>query len=353
MWLKAFARAEIESHFIDMTDGKMRCRKFVFDTNYDEAHAAVTLSPEKQPRTRIILVSYLEPYRESSPGSIDLLAQRIVSHFLPVFLNPEAPTIKLVDGLEKRDLATYYKEHFLAGSTQRDFAVRDKAFKLRGYRLFSTDEQHHRLVYAADYREVQADQIARYIPTLKNKLQDDSKGLFVFVGFVEGEYLDKSVNNLRTAFSFPTEAELPEGTPREDTPELFADQIGLKEIRAEALLAVREDLKPFLDEMTLAKDKIVTHYVTEEAPQYRPLLKDKAEFYDHITPTATKTELDTVLHRYLFKKQERLRTESRDIVNAVESGQSYPLYREKFQTWMAQYNELGVSALAEHVIIAK
>ncbi len=136
MWLKAFDRVEIESHFFEEASDEISCRKFVFDANYKEDKAVVARSNEKQPWTKVSLCSFREPYRDSSPKSTDVLVQRIIGHFLPVFLNPDAPRIELIDALHKWDLCSYCKEYFLAGSTQQDFFVGSKTFSLRGYRLF-------------------------------------------------------------------------------------------------------------------------------------------------------------------------------------------------------------------------
>ncbi len=190
------------------------------------------------------------------------------------------------------------------------------------------------------------------MPALKGKLDDGDRGLFTYVGFVESAYLNECANNERTAFSFSTETNTTE-QESETSGELFADQIGLKQIRSAALEACKEDLKRFLDELTDAKDKVITRYVVDEAPQYRPLLRDKSRFYDGISPDASKGEIDTVLHRQLFRRQQELRRESQEIAVVVDNGQTCEFYSERFKTWIAAYNELGVSALAEHVLHRK
>src|SRR5262249_22164794 len=144
---------------------------------------------------------------------------------------------------------------------QKEFSVAANEFKLRGYRLYATEESNHKLVYAADYREVVSEQLSKFIPALKPKLEDE-KGACVYCGFVEGKYLDKHVNNDRTAFSFPADTAHDEHQPVQPEKDLL-DQVGQKNIREAALQVVRDELKPYLDELNAAKDKIITDYIMD------------------------------------------------------------------------------------------
>jgi hypothetical protein len=86
-------------------------------------------------------------------------------------------------------------------------------------------------------------------------------------------------------------------------------------------VTITEDLKPFLEELNTAKEAALTNYIVEDAPQYRVLLKHKAEFLDQISPLASKTEMEMTLHRQLHKRQGELKQEGIRILAEAENVQ--------------------------------
>ena len=65
---------------------------------------------------------------------------------------------------------------------------------------------HHELVYAADFREVITERLAKYLPNLKNKLSEPDQSGFYYLAFVQGQFLNEKVNIERTDFSIPKES---------------------------------------------------------------------------------------------------------------------------------------------------
>lgn len=84
-----------------------------------------------------------------------------------------------------------------------------------------------------------------FLPNLqKSRLEEEDGRKFVYLGFVEGQYLDENVNSERTAFVFP----------RERSADGLLDDISfLEAIRNAALVGVRSDLQPFLEEINAQK----------------------------------------------------------------------------------------------------
>src|SRR5207249_1840694 len=99
------------------------------------------------------------------------------------------------------------------------------------------------------------DKLEKYVPNLQRRLVDENGERFVYLGFVEGEYLDQTVNNERTGFTFP---------PIRDSGGLL-DEISLDMILEGALGGVRLDLKPFLDEINTEKRAAINTYISQEA----------------------------------------------------------------------------------------
>ena len=151
-------------------------------------------------------------------------------------------SVTLRDEIESIDLNKAFAEAFAAGATDHTFQVKDHTFRMRGLRLYSPYENLHRLMYAANSREVRTEKIDKVIPNLQSRLTD-TIGPFVYLGFIEGDYLDKTANGERTDFSIPSG----------DDDDNVVGEITIRDIRADAVESVRRDLAPFLEEINREK----------------------------------------------------------------------------------------------------
>ena len=287
VWLKAFARVEIDSHYRNGANSTLLNRRFSFIANDDEQPCIVSPSTLSAPRTTVQLIGFRNPYCDDCPRRLDAIAQRLVGHFLPLFLDPDAPAITLSDESDEIDLKAFFDEHFRAPATRHELAIGERRFTLHGFRLHSAAFEHHELVYGAHYREVITERLVKFLPNLRNRLADAAQGNFAYLAFVQGDYLNEKVNVERTDFSIPREAAAEAGNTagtRSAFADLFAGEISLKAIRDAALVVIAADLKPHLDEINIAKEAALSNYIAAEAPQYRPLMKYKDEFIDQIWP---------------------------------------------------------------------
>lgn len=338
LWLKAFQRVEIESHFRVSGSRRLLKRSFTFDLSDDERTSEPAPCPRTMPLTTVRLIGYRQPYRDECPRSLEVIAQRLVGHFLPLFLNPKGPTLILRDQIDTIDLRAFYRDNFEALATHHHFTVADQAFTLNGFRLHGAIADQHELVYGANYREVISERLSRFLPNLRHKLTDLGRGQFLYVAFVQSPFLDGKVNSERTDFSIPREPPAEQAEDESETlpatTDLLAEDINLKAIRDASLAAVGADLKPFLDEINTAKEAALTNYIAEEAPQYRVLLKYKGDFIDKIAPLASKTELEMALHRQLYDRQVILKREGVRILAEADNIQDSEEYYTRFQKFV-------------------
>lgn len=281
-----------------------------------------------------------------------MIAQRVVGHFLPLFLDPNGPAFTLSDPFEKIELREFYRTNFEAFATRRTFSLRDQTFTLNGFRLQGSVADHHELIYGAHFREVISERLSRYVPNLKGKLIDPERGPFVYLAFVQSAFLDAKVNSERTDFSIPREPPVDRevGEDIVEAADLFADDISLKSIRDAALMVTTEDLKPFLDELNDAKEEALATYIAQDAPQYRVLLKYKDDFIDQIQPGATKSEMEMSLHRQLYQRQVRLKQEGVRLISEVETDVDHQTYYSRLQKFVEDENEIGKTSLAQYVV---
>lgn len=337
IWLKAFEHAEIESHY--RTNGKIVKRAFTFTTNGDQPIGKPTESNEKGPKTTVRLVGLQSLYKENCPHGLAVIGHRLIEHCLPFFLDPQCPAVSISDIDDRIDLNAYFREHFAAKATQHTFTVGDATFTLRGLRLYNPQETQHRLLYAANSREVVPEKLEKHLPNLQRRLADET-GAFVYLGFVEGAYLNEHVNSERTNFTFPRER---------DADGLF-DEITLNSIRDAALTYVSRDLQPFLEEINTEKRATINTYITQEAPQYRPLVRYMDEFIDRIPPGTAGRALEAALHEQMYEKQRQLKQESTTLIEESTNRALKPEeYEARLNEFIERENELGKSSLAQYV----
>ncbi len=191
VWLKAFARVEIDSHYRNGANSTLLNRRFSFIANDDEQPCIVSPSTLSAPRTTVQLIGFRNPYCDDCPRRLDAIAQRLVGHFLPLFLDPDAPAITLSDESDEIDLKAFFDEHFRAPATRHELAIGERRFTLHGFRLHSAAFEHHELVYGAHYREVITERLVKFLPNLRNRLADTAQGNFAYLAFVQGDFLMK------------------------------------------------------------------------------------------------------------------------------------------------------------------
>jgi hypothetical protein len=112
---------------------------------------------------------------------------------------------------------------------------------------------------------------------------------------------------------------------------------------------VQQDLKEIIDSINATKLDKIRKYIQEESPQYRILLRDTGKFLDKLSPAPSKSEMETALHRELHTREIALKREGSRIIKESAKIDDYEEYRRRFTEFLDEYNELGVSALAQYV----
>lgn len=337
IWLKAFSSAQIESTYIE--NGVPSKRVFTFTTNDEQETVDPETLDKVEFRTTVRLIGMRKQYRDNCPSGLSTIGNRLVEHCLPFFLDPKCSTVILRDATEEINLNHRFQETFSAAATKHTFKVGDETFKLRGLRFHNPHETRHRLIYAANLREVLEEKLDKFLPNLKTRLTDE-KGYFAYLGFIEGQYLDQNVNGERTNFSFPLDASEDELTK----------EIDLQTIRNGAIGCISQDLEPLLKEINEEKREKITTYIAQEAPQYRPLVRYMDEFIEKIPPGASARALDTILHEQIYEKDRDLRQVGHQLIQESAQASLKPEeYRARLNDFIVRENELGKSSLAKYV----
>lgn len=348
LWLKAFERIEIDSVFADPDNGSLLQRRFQFDVNYDPESAPATLATREWTGTILKMVGFKEPYRTTCPKTAEHIASLLVEHFLLVFLHTECPTIELHDGSTKIIVNDVFQTDFKQKASAHEFELQGQRFTLHGFRLTTPRASRHKLTYAANERGVVSDKLEDFIPNLSGRLSDEDGPSFVYLGVVQSPYLNERVNHTRTDFDIASgdDAEI-------DQPSLLASEIKRSDIREECLKYISNDLADVIEGINAAKAERIRQYVQDDAPHYRVLLKRQNEFIDRISPNASKGELEAALHRELHQREVELKKEGTKIITEAAKLEDYDEYRDRLSRFMEEFNELGVSALAQYVMHRK
>lgn len=337
-WLKAFDFADIESHYPE--NGYLLTRRFRFTISGTKPNDNPQPSALRSALTTVKLSGMREPYRSKCPQQLGLIGHRIVEHCLPFFIKQTCPTVLISDEYDSLNLNDYYKTTFAANSVVHQFALNGMDFSLRGMRLYQSYEKHHRLIYAANYREVKPDRLDKFIFDLQRRITDENGKPFLYLGFVEGEYLNSKINNERTDFSFDEDSEDDPGTR----------EITLEHIRNECLGLIRSDLKPFLEDINTEKKRVINDFIRHEAPRYRVLSRYIDEFIMRVPPGTTGKKLEGILHQELYEREQQIKDEWHVLIEGAEKQDLKPEdYEAKVNEFIARADEIGKSSLAEYV----
>ena len=345
-WLKAFEGARIESVFEDrMSNGALLSRSFFFDENYtlDRPGLPQPVDTGKH-GTTVELFKLKSVYKDKVPRSIDVIIQKLIEHFILVFLEPNCPRVYVIDQGQTYSINEIFEKDYRASSSKHEFTIGHAVFTLHGFRLPTSRTTKHKLVYAADQRGVISDKLEDYVPNLKSRLEDEDGNTFFYLAIIQSPYLSEHVNIGRTDFDFSAsdDADL----------ELPVDQPGLiprAHIREKALEFIERDLAHIIETINTTKLDKITKYVQTDAPQYRILLKNADRFINKLPPSPTKTDIETALHRELHHRETELKREGSRIIREADKIDNYEEYHRRFSEFLDEYNELGLSALAQYV----
>lgn len=343
-WLKAFDAVEVDSTFAEPDSAAPLRRNFIFDNNYEPDAGIAVEAPGRPIGTVIRLSGLKELYQSQILRSADQIAQNLVEHFLLIFLDSNCPSIEIVDGSTRISANDVFEKDFRKDAYTKSFSIKGQLFQLHGFRLSTPRLAKSKLVFAANQRGVLSENLGDYLPNLNRRLIDLDGNSFVYLAIVQGDYLTQRVNASRTDFDIGTGED-----SDTDQKSIFEDEIKRSEIRNECVKFIEQDLSSIIRSINDEKTERIRAYVHDDAPQYKILLKDISEFIDTISPAATKTELEAALHRELHQREVTLRQESTRILKDTERLDDYDQYQERIFDFLDDYNELGVSALAQYV----
>lgn len=340
-WLKAFEKAEIDSTYLEGSEWYRRTFKFlktidgVEDENVDDAE-------NESYKTVVHLKGLHDDYQKRFPKALDTFGRKIIDHLLIHFINGSCPQIRLFDNSgNSLSLNDLFREEFQINVDKVAFTIGDLAFEASILRYRTGTKKSHAVSYCANQREVLDWKASNAIPDLKVQLVDEDGQGFVFRTYVSGPYFDKRVNAERTGFLFLDDDDIP-----------FEGELKRKDIDAAVVKELRKIAEPFLKELKEEKRENIKQFVSEKAPQFRYILNERYEKHlENISPALNEDQLDLEL----YKTQRDIELEHRENGTKIQSlsledPTQYEEYKELYDQYLEEENELGKATLAKYVI---
>ena len=188
-------------------------------------------------------------------------------------------------------------------------------------------------------REVSKEKLSNFLPELNKPLADD-RGEYVIAAYVQGDFLDRSVNQERTEIKFDEEDVSIFGTVTKKR--LFEAIIGTIEAFAKSEISLARQEK-------LAQ---IQKHVETVGPEYGPLLRPAhAELIKDVPCGLTPEKLDAELHQRLYILESKTQKEATQLRAALAKDPAkYVELSAQYKEFLSTQNEIGRAKLADYVV---
>ena len=345
MWLKAFHNVSVESIYYE--DSTPKKRNFSFNlrtTDGIEEPNIVSLEGKPEKKTLIILSGYKDPYKSKCPKRIDTIANRIIEHCLIYFLNENCPNINLLDGSDKINLNSYFDKLTNGNRFTEKFNVGQNSFKITLLKWFEHEEfTFHRISMCANNREVEHFNINKVLPDVSSKIKDDiTTQNYLIVGYIEGEYFDKNINDERTEITFSKNGILDE------------EFISESDLHKELVPVIKKHFNEEVEKFKAEKLERISDFIAEKAPQYRILNKYVESFDDVVvTDNTSEQDLDLKLYRLLQDVEFSSRKDVISVLTEEDKNESADVLKQKYLKIFEELTDLNKSKLSQYVVHRK
>jgi hypothetical protein len=343
-WLHAFDETIVTSVYQE--DSRWHRRRFIFSTAHGGVgdHSILDTEPARQ-STTVHLKGLKKLYADYCPTRADTLAWKILEHCLFTFLSPSPPAISLSDDDESTPLSIndVYAARISPFASENRVTIRSHEFRLRHLRLYSGDTGHqHSIHLCANDRDVQQHSLAKRIPSLSRKLEDEEGRSFYYQCYVESSFLDERTNLQRTSFTFPRDGELP-----------FDGELTQESLIDELVIHSKNELRGYLDKLYETIKLKAERLVGEKYPEFRTLLKEFGTSVEEFGQDATDQELLRKFNELHFARDLDTRRQAEILLAKAEKGEYDHAYEALFKHYFESVDHAATVNLARYVIHRK
>lgn len=337
-YLKVFSTVHIRSIF--KHHDQTLVREFDFTVEGESVEADEVKPITELLGTTISVRRIHEEYINGWPNDPNIIAERIIAHFLIRFAGRSCPKIILqYPNYAPIDLQQLFQTTVLPYITEQFFDVAGHTFALQVFRHHD-GRSNHIIRLCANSREVSTSKLRDLLPELPERLIDNSnQEPYTLIVLVTGEYIDNYANQERTHIAFQSEHEI-------DLDDTLISRQALNRGIAETLRPLLvEDLKSTHEEKRAQIEKFV-----EQAPEYRALThpRYKELIEQHIQPGLSSEKLDEALLHVKRRIEDSVRKEVRHVAAKFEI-ETFEQYQEQLQSVAEKANDLGKADLAKYI----
>jgi hypothetical protein len=205
LWLDCFEKISVESIFRDGEEMKRRKFKFVLALeNQIEDELVERAEPGAEPMFHVKFEGVRDNgYLQRFPGRDAFIFQHLTSHFLPVFIGGHSPLVTVHVGGDTRHFPDAIKD--IVHRREPELHLNTELYGTLRMTMMECDK-----VASSDLKGTHFIHFIAHDRTVHSQPIDGKLGLKyfgisedrVFHAILTGEYLDKNVNQERTAFNF-------------------------------------------------------------------------------------------------------------------------------------------------------
>ena len=340
-WLKVFQNAEIESNYMEGTE--RYSRKFRFNLFASSLNDDSVEEPTGSIGTSVRLFDLRTDYAKSMPIEFEEIAGAVIHHCAPFFLLSDCPQIVFVDGKKEINLNEDFAKLFSDKGEKRNFEIAGHEFNLIGLEMPIDDvgkvklDKTNRVLFCANNRCVDELNLEGSFNGLGSLLKQ--KYSLYFIGILTSEFLDKKVNANRLSFSFVEDDSLFAGI-----------EPSRSEIDSKVEECVKNILKDYFDEAKSERKEAVEKYITEEAPQYKPLMKHLPQAIEGIKFGSSVSSIEDRLHDAKRQLEKDVARENNELLVKISNDSlSSEDYEREFTACTRRLVDINKASLAEYI----
>lgn len=338
-WLRAFNKAEIESRFFENDSWHLRKFNFELTKTGIEKHNLDKVNGKAERYTIVKLKGLKEEYKKWCNNNAEDIALKIIEHCFIYFLNKNCPRI-LINDFGKQIVVNDLFNLFTKGQVKtKKLSLRQNEFILNLVKLYS-NKLDNKIHYCANTREVLDDKISIDIPELDNFLYDNEGKAFSIAIYVEGEFLDKNVNDERTTITF-SKGDID-----------YPDQTTQEELRKAITEKIYSEFTEQIEQLSITRVAKVKEFVNQH-PRYKQLLKYKSNELKRIPSTLSDEKMELELFKIQQSLELEVKKEATAVLKFIDSEEDREKFSQNHQELYHKIIEVGNSKLSEYVIHRK
>jgi len=307
-WLKAFDHVEITSTFTDNNATYTRSMILQEDTQPFKHYSLIEDTKSIQ-ITTVTLSGYKNEFKAHLNKTIEIIADKILCHFMPRMFAQDAIDITIFDGINSITLRDYYESNYTDTMTLYDFNISGFKFDVNLLPTSSARDNKNKVYYCANKRTVESDGVevfCKYIP---------ASGKYI-AAYVSGEFLDRNVSDHRLGFDI-----------YETKKDMLDAPIGWDDIKREVKSIFDTHSKPMIASAYSEHKNKIDSYVQNHNPRYRTLLANNPNIIDKIPFNPGNDDIVAVLE----VENQRNRVATKEKIAKVLDEQSFSLAEKKSQ----------------------